>query len=142
MIKSIGYDTNTYLKGHEGHIYTITCSKKGDFVATGELLDSNAQACLIVWDFQARERLFRVRYHRQQVLSLTFSCNDTYLISLGGAEDKNQLVCWNLVEGKSECTQSVTEEIFQDCTDVKFYNCDPTKFITGHNGAVKFWMID
>jgi len=36
----------------------------------------------------------------------------------------------------------VTEESNQDCTDVKFYNRDSTKFITGHNGAVKFWMID
>ncbi len=95
-----------------------------------------------MWDFHSRERLFRVRYHRQQVLSLTFSCDDKYLISLGGAEDNNQLVCWNLVEGKSECTQTVTEESNQDCTDVKFYNHDSAKFITGHNGAVKFWMID
>ena len=55
---------------------------------------------------------------------MTFSFDDRYLISLGGAEDKNQLACWNLVEGRSECTQNVTEETNQECTDVKFYNLD------------------
>jgi len=40
VIKSIGQDYNTYLKGHENHIYTIACSKKGNFIATGESADT------------------------------------------------------------------------------------------------------
>lgn len=51
VIKSIGCDQNTYLKGHEGHIYTIVCSKSGDLIATGEQVGSGVQASLIVWDF-------------------------------------------------------------------------------------------
>jgi WD40 repeat protein len=63
VIKSIGKEQNTYLKGHEGYICNISCSKNGDRIATGEQVDSGALAALIVWDFSNKERLFRVRYH-------------------------------------------------------------------------------
>ena len=68
------------------------------------------QAALIVWDFEQRDMLFRVRYHRETIQTLTFSCDELYLISLGGIKDGNQMVCWNMQEGRSECTQSATDK--------------------------------
>lgn len=86
--------------------------------------------------------LYRVRYHKQQVQNLTFSCNDQYLVSLGGLVDVNQVACWNMGEGKSEAVQFATDQVNQECTDIKFFNRDPTKFISVHNNAVKFWRLD
>jgi WD40 repeat protein len=100
--------------------------------------DSNSNAALIVWDFNLKTMLFRVKYHKQQVQNLSFNCDDTFLISVGGPEDRNQLVCWNLIEGRSEAAQPAVETLNQETTDVKFYSKDPTKFITGHNNGVKF----
>jgi hypothetical protein len=34
------------------------------------------QAAVIVWDFEKRDMLFRVKYHREAIQALTFSCND------------------------------------------------------------------
>ena len=100
------------------------------------------QAALIVWDFDARDMLFRVRYHRESIQTLTFSCDDRYLISLGGIKDGNQMTCWNMAEGRSECTQSATDQNQQECLDVKFFNKVSNRFVTGHNGAIKFWNLD
>lgn len=36
VIKSIGADSNTYLKGHDGCICAIACSRDGRLLATGE----------------------------------------------------------------------------------------------------------
>ena len=36
VIKSIGKERNTYLKGHEGRITVIKCSRKGNLLASGE----------------------------------------------------------------------------------------------------------
>lgn len=88
VIKSIGKDENTYLKGHVGRISTIACSKSGKIIASGDYCrDPNDLAALIVWDFHTKVKLFRVRIHKQHVHSLSFNCDDTYLISVGGAAD-------------------------------------------------------
>jgi WD40 repeat protein len=135
VVKSIGEDQNTYLKGHEGKITTIVCSTQGDLVATGETL-SGLAAC-IVWNLKSKRMLFRVKVHKQHVQSLSFNCNESLLVSVGGAEDRSQLVCWNLTEGRSQSTQP-NELPNYEVTDIKFYNRDPNKFITGHNNGVRF----
>ena len=64
------------------------------------------------------------------------------MISVGGAEDRSQLVLWNLKEGRSECAQPVSEPGNFEITDVKFYNRDPCKFVTGTNTGLKLQMLD
>lgn len=43
---------------------------------------------MIVWDFEERKLLYRLKLHKVLIESLTFSHNDLYLSSLGGVEDK------------------------------------------------------
>jgi len=64
------------------------------------------------------------------------------LISVVVAEDSSQLVLWNLKEGRSECAQPISEYSNFEYTDVKFYNRDPSKFVTGTNTGVKLQMLD
>lgn len=47
--------------------------------------------------------LYRVKYHLSRIQALSFSCNDEYLVSLGGKDDGNNVIIWNMQEGKSEC---------------------------------------
>ena len=87
VVKSIGEESNTYLKGHEGKITTIVCSKIGGLVATGEM--SSGLAACIVWNLNKKSMMFRVKVHKQHVQSLSFSCDESLLISVGGAEDRS-----------------------------------------------------
>jgi len=48
------------------------------------------------------EILYRVRYHKQAVIGLSFNCTEDLLASIGGVKDGNQVVIWNMDEGKSE----------------------------------------
>ncbi len=73
---------------------------------------------------------------------MSFSSDSNFLVSLGGLADNNQLVCWNMIEGRSECVMVATNQTNQECTDVKFYNNDPRKFVTCHNNAIKFWQFN
>jgi WD40 repeat protein len=59
-------------------------------------------AALIVWDFNSCQILYRVRFHKQMIQALSFSCDEKLLASVGGARDGNQLVIWSMTEGKSE----------------------------------------
>lgn len=143
VVKSIGEENNRYLKGHEGRITTITISLSGNLMATGEMARGVGQpAALIVWDFNRGQMQFRVKLHTQHVQSLSFNCEDTHLISVGGAEDRSRLVMWNLQEGKSEAAQPASEQLNAETTDIKFYNREANKFITGHNNGIKFQMVD
>jgi len=63
VIKSIEREQNTYLKGHEGRICQIAISKSGALLATGELMGAGQVSAVIVWDFEAKDMLYRVRYH-------------------------------------------------------------------------------
>jgi WD40 repeat protein len=89
VIKSIGKEKNTYLKGHDGGITTITCSKKGNLLASGESMGPGFMVALIIWDFNTLEMLYRVRYHKESVVALSFSFDESYLISLGCKSDGN-----------------------------------------------------
>ena len=86
--------------------------------------------------------LYRVRYHNEAIQALSFSCDESCLVSLGGIRDGNQLVIWNMTEGRSEANSPATTQLQQECQDVKFFNTVGNRFITGHNNAIKFWQMD
>lgn len=76
------------------------------------------------------------------VQALSFSCDEKLLASVGGARDGNQLVLWNMMEGKSEAFTPASDQLDQECYDVKFCNRDPCKLVTVHHNAVKVWSFD
>lgn len=121
----------------------LAVSKSGKLLASGEQLrDAGFQAALIVWDFFSHEMLYRVKFHKQRVQGLSFSYNDAYLVSLGGKIDGNLVIVWNMAEGKSEGLQVASNHPDQSCQDIAFFNRDPSKFVTVHNNAVRFWTFD
>ena len=99
-------------------------------------------SAVIVWDFEARDMLYRVRYHNESIQALSFSCNESYLVSLGGLRDGNQVVVWNMSEGRSEASAPASNQLQQECQDVKFFNTVSNRFVTVHNNAIKLWTLD
>ena len=85
-------------------------------------MGGEAVCAVIVWDFEQRDMLYRVRYHTEMVQALSFSYDDTYLVSLGGVSDGSQLVIWNMNEGRSDANSPSSNQLRQECQDVKFYN--------------------
>ena len=64
-------------------------------------------------------------------------------MSLGSyEEDQNSIVCWNVIEGRSECNSQATDQLKQECTAIQFYSRDPNKFVTAHADAVKIWHVN
>ena len=118
VIKSVDKPTNRYLKGHDGPVVGICCSQDGKLLATGEQQYPDVQAALIVWDFDTFEMVFRVRYHRDCVHTLSFNCDSRYLISMGSIHDNNQVVCWNMAEGRSESVSPATDQLNQECSSL------------------------
>lgn len=45
-------------------------------------------------------------------------------------------------QGRSECVLQASDQINQECTCVRFYSKDTTRFATGHNGAIKLWQLN
>ena len=45
-------------------------------------------------------------------------------------------------EGRSEANSPATNQLQQECQDVKFFNTVSNRFVTGHNNAIKFWTMN
>jgi WD40 repeat protein len=73
---------------------------------------------------------------------LSFSCDDQYLVSLGGKVDGNLVIVWNMNEGKSEGLQVASNQPDQSCQDLSYFNTNPYKFVTVHNNAIRIWYFD
>ena len=68
-----------------------------------------------MWDFKTKEMLYRVKFHKQRIQALSFSCDDNYLVSVGGKVDGNLVIVWNMSEGKSEGLQVASNQPDQSC---------------------------
>ena len=45
--------------------------------------------------------IHRLKLHKVLIQSLSFSHNELYLASLGGIDDKNMLIVWDMKAGKA-----------------------------------------
>lgn len=54
-----------------------------------------------MWNFPDGSLLHRFKLHKVLIQSLTFSHNELYLASLGGIDDKNTMVVWEIETGKA-----------------------------------------
>jgi len=54
------------------------------------------QAFVVVWDLETCEAIHKLELHKGKVQDLAFSPKETYLATLGGADD-NRIAVWDLV---------------------------------------------
>jgi WD40 repeat protein len=96
------------------------------------------QAEIIIWNFQTKAPLHRMKLHKVMIQSLNFSCDEAYLASLGGQDD-NMLIIWEVSTGKGFCSTSIGHE---PGYDVKFLNNSNNKLVSVQNQIVKIWEAD
>ena len=95
-------------------------------------------ADVIVWDLRSRSLLHRLALHKVRVQSLSFSCDERYLASLGGQDDKS-LVVWEVESGTPVCGSPTSREL---TTSVKFLNNDPHRLVTAGKDNLATWDFD
>jgi WD40 repeat protein len=78
VVKSVDEQKDRFLKGHTSTVTVITVSGRGSMIASGETHDQRSEECaaLIIWDFASLDILYRVRFHKQMVQALSFSCDE------------------------------------------------------------------
>ena len=66
----------------------IKISRDGRYLASAQTSFPGFPADVIIWDFEAREILHRLKLHKTSVTSLAFSHDSQFLASQGCLEDK------------------------------------------------------
>lgn len=140
IVRHIATRSQTFLQGHDNEVTYLTVSKSGKFLASGQKTHSGFQADIIVWDFAAKSLLYKLRMHKVCIAALSFSPDDQFLASVGGVDDKNMLIIWNLEEdGKAVyCSNTGNDAVSQ----IEFFNQSNLKLCAVTESNVQIMEID
>ncbi|XP_058832264.1 cilia- and flagella-associated protein 52-like [Topomyia yanbarensis] len=131
----------TFLRGHTNTISTVDISPSGKMVASGQTNHMGFRAYVIIWDWQSRQEISRYELHRVKVQSLCFTCNEQYLVSLGG-KDCGSIIVWDIEQNMAICGTIATKETTGDATKVCALNKRWTTFVSGGDQNLRVWNID
>lgn len=84
-----------FLRGHDAPVTCLTLSASGRLAASGQN-GANSDAC--VWDYEAKQLLYRLSEHDHGVVCLAFSHDEKLLCTCGVAADNKALV-WDMSNG-------------------------------------------
>jgi len=139
VIQEIANPANQeFLQGHTDCITCLQLSKSGRYLASGQQTYMGFQADAIIWDLNSRTLLHRLRLHKVKVQSLSFSCNELFLASLGGPDDNN-LVIWDIETGKAVCGNPASSD---SANVVTFVNNSDFTLVTAGNYNLRVWDFD
>ncbi len=96
------------------------------------------QADIILWDFETRTLLQRLKLHKVEIRSLSFSCDESSLASQGGQDDKNMLIIWDCATGRALYGSGNKETVVQ----TKYYNNRDDKLITVQEKGLQIMTVD
>lgn len=83
--------------------------------------------------------MHRLKLHKVLIQSLTFSHNEQYLASLGGPDDKNTMIVWDVVLGKALYQAPlVGNEVHQ----VSFFNKSDDKLLAVVDQGIQILTVD
>ena len=119
-------------------VQCLAVSKSGRYLASGQITYMGFTADIIVWDLNERKMIHRLSLHKVKVQALSFSCDEKYLASLGGADD-NSLVISDVEAGEPICGSPTHSD---HTLTVKFFNTTPFKLITGGKNNLNVWDFD
>jgi len=134
----------TLLQGHTDSVTCIALSKDGATMASGQITNGGSLAEIILWDLtglsegKQPELLHRLRLHKVMVQALSFSYNGKYLASVGGVDDNN-LVIWNVAEGKAICGSPAAHDT---ALTVCWLNQSDLGLVTGGIKALRMWSLN
>lgn len=139
VVKRLSDEHQEFLDGHTNTISCVALSKNGKLAASGQMTHSGFQAEVILWDLDIafagdddgsdgevgqRAKIHKLMMHRVKVVDVAFNCDDTYLASLGGDEDSNRIVVWDVKSGEPKRETST-----KGATTIEFYKDSPDVFV-------------
>jgi len=133
-----------FLQGHTDRVTCIAISATNEIMASGQITHMGYLACIILWDIKGLEQgvtpklLHRLSLHKVMVQAIHFSFNGKYLASIGG-EDDNNLVIWNVEDGKAICGSPAAHDT---ALTVKWLNNSDTTLVTGGIKNLRVWDLD
>ena len=126
VVRNVLTRQDRFLKGHTNYISALTLSNSGKYLASGQKTYSGFKADIIVWDLEKMSLIHRFAIHKYLIQSLSFSFDEKYLVSLGGAED-NYLIVWDIETGKAICGSTAGTDFVHQ---VKFFNGNNNNIVT------------
>ncbi|ORX44654.1 WD40 repeat-like protein [Piromyces finnis] len=130
-----------FLLGHSNSISCMDISKSGKYIASSQVTHMGFQADIIVWDFETRQQYRKFSIHKGKVQSLAFSCNDRYLITLGGQDD-NTIVVWDIEKGKAICGVPASKDSDGIALNICSYNLHENCFASCGISTLRVWEFD
>jgi len=137
--------------GIDKKVSCVALSKDGRYLATGHEAGGATKVEAIIWDLQSAidycisgdeacegdYLLHRLFQHHGKVQSLDFSCDASYLVTLGGQDD-NDLVVWDVQTGKGICGSPAANDTAY-CA--KWLNKRNDRFVTCGNYQFRVWQV-
>ncbi len=137
-MRNIVSKNQSFLKGHSNSITSIAISKDGSRVASGESSLIGFISELIVWNFESRRAVYRLRIHKGGVASVAFSPSGKFLASVGARDDR-QLVVWDVTNGVPITSIEAHPDTVHACS---FFKRDDSRLITCGANHVKIWHLN
>ncbi|XP_050394458.2 cilia- and flagella-associated protein 52 [Patella vulgata] len=143
IIEDISTDcSQRILSKHTDEVTCLAISKSGKYLATGQVTHMGFKATIIIWDYARGEPIHNLPLlHKVKVESLTFSCEDRYLISLGGQDD-GSVVVWDTITGEAICGSQAQVKSAGNTYCVCASNSKDDVFVTGGENTLRVWQLD
>ena len=138
VVRNVLTRQDQFLKGHTNYVSALTLSNSGKYLASGQKTYSGFKADIIIWDLERMSLIHRFSIHKYLIQSLSFSFDEKYLVSLGGAED-NYLIVWEIESGKAICGSTAGTDFVHQ---VKFFNTNHNNIVTCQNYGIRIWTVD
>ncbi|OEH76099.1 wd g-beta repeat-containing protein [Cyclospora cayetanensis] len=137
-VRDLTTSSETFLCGHDNYVTCISISKDGKLLASGQRTHNSFLADIVIWDLENALELGRLSFHKGSVECLDFSCDNEFLVSLGG-DSCNTLVLWSIKERKLLCG---TTAALETAKCLAFYNNSSYMFLSAGISHIRIWEIN
>lgn len=151
VVRNIALNRQSFLRGHNNRVSCLSVSHDGTKLASGQVNQAGVKADVFVWDLEQAKRncddgipcaggeeIFRLRQHLGKVQDVDFSCDDQYLVTLGGQDD-NAVVIWNVETGIPICGSPAAQD---SALSARWLNNRNDRLVTCGNYHLRVWQVD
>ncbi|CAH1731876.1 cilia- and flagella-associated protein 52-like [Aphis gossypii] len=122
-------------------ISAVTVSNTGKYVAAGQVNYMGFRSPIIIWDFQTGEPVTKYDSHMVRVESVSFSCCEQYLMSLGGIDD-GTIVVYEIDKRQVLCGSSSVKSTAGISTVLRAVNGRNRCFVVAGDNMLRLWTLN
>ncbi|XP_025190982.1 cilia- and flagella-associated protein 52-like [Melanaphis sacchari] len=122
-------------------ISAVAVSNTGKYVAAGQVNYMGFRSPIIIWHFQTGDVLTNYESHMVRVESVTFSCCEQYLISLGGIDD-GSIIVYEIDKKEVLCGSSSVKSTAGISTVIKAVNSRNRCFVVAGDNMLRLWTLN